>query len=155
MESIFSEVSGNDEKFPTTTLHQAFELDLNKGGRMHFDGYNQGVLIDERKYQIAFEYDGKQHDEFPNSIHRNLVEFKDLQERDILKNNICEYPEYKTVLIRIKEILGFNFKNHQQFQGEIIKQFNDKTGIKLSNIPLFNYNESTNTMRKKMSNNEV
>lgn len=86
MEAIFSVASGTNIRFPTTTLHRAFRLDLNQGGRMHFDGYNNNVQVKGQVFRVAFEYDGIQHDEFPNFIHKDLEEFETLQERDKLKN---------------------------------------------------------------------
>jgi hypothetical protein len=149
MEAIFSKISGNPIKFPTVTLYNAFHIDVNRGGRMHFDGYNPNVKIRKKFFRIAFEYDGKQHDTYPNSIHRKFSEFQELQKRDKLKETICNLLKFKTILIRIKEILGFNCSNPQSFQTEIIRQFQKNTGIKISNLPMLEYNILENNLNRK------
>ncbi len=149
MEAIFSVASGTNIRFPTTTLHRAFRLDLNQGGRMHFDGYNNNVQVKGQVFRVAFEYDGIQHDEFPNFIHKDLEEFETLQERDKLKNEICKQPEYKTVLIRLKEKFDFNYDHPHIFQKEIIRQFQNKTRINLPPIPKLTFNNITNTLKEE------
>ncbi len=148
MEAIFSEISGNPIKFSTVTLYRAFHLDVDKGGRMHFDGYNPKIRIRNNFFRIAFEYDGKQHDIYPNSIHKNFSEFKELQKRDKLKETICNLPKFKTILIRIKEISGFTYSNPQSFQKEIIRQFQKKTGMKNSILSILEYNVFDNNLKR-------
>ena len=148
MEAIFSIISGNSIKFPTVTLYRAFHLDIDRGGRMHFDGYNPNVKIGNCYFRIAFEYDGNQHDIYPNSIHKTSSEFRALQKRDKLKENICDLPNFRTILIRIKEISGFTYSNPQSFQKEIIRQFQNKTGIKISKLPILEYNILENNLKE-------
>jgi len=148
MEAIFSSATGIDVRFPTTTLNKSLGIDVNQGGRMHFDGFNGSVKLKGKLFRIAFEYDGIQHDEFPNNIHRSRLEFDTLQERDKKKNEIAQKKEFRTIIIRLKEKLGFNYDNQNLFQREIIKQFQEKTSLKLPPIPLFVFDKLTNTLHQ-------
>ena len=148
MEAIFSAATGTTVRFPTTTFRQAFGIGVNQGGRMHFDGFNSSVRVKGKIFRVAFEYDGIQHDEFPNNIHRNKLDFEALQERDKKKNEIVQKPEYRTVIVRLKEKLGFNYDNHDLFQREIIRQFQENTGLKLPPIPIFVFDRLANTLNQ-------
>ena len=52
------------------------------------------------------------------------------------------------ILIRLKSKFGFNLlktENLDKFQAEIIKQFEEQTGEKLTNIPEFKFDKIANT----------
>ena len=50
---------------------------------LELDGYNEEL-------EIAFEYNGKQHYEFPNKYHKSQKEFEEQVKRDIFKFKQCE-----------------------------------------------------------------
>ena len=66
----------------------------------------------------------------------------------LAKNEIAQKPEFRTAIVRLKEKLGFSYDNFHLFQSEIIKQFQDGTGLKLSPIPIFIFNRLTNTLNQ-------
>ncbi len=100
MEEIFQ------AKFPETSLNRAFGISYHEGGKLRFDGYNGNIHIAGKILRIAFEYDGIQHDGFPNSFHKTIEEFDRQKENDKKKNKKAK--QYSTVLIKLKEINGFN-----------------------------------------------
>lgn len=123
MEELFS------AKFPKTTLHSAYQISGQNGGRLQFDGYNGKVIINNCKYRIAFEYDGIQHDLFPNCYHRNKKEYETQSYNDKKKRIIAQ--KYNTIIIRLKEYNGFNYKNKEDFPQEINRLFQIETGIRI------------------------
>ena len=123
MEAIFG------KKFSHTTLTKAYGLRYKPGeGMLKFDGYNESVLIEGKEFKVACEFDGKQHDKYPNYFHKSLEEYEYAQKNDIKKNKLTN--DHETILIRIKEIHGFNKKclekNPKKAIKEIIKQFNEQ-----------------------------
>ena len=126
MEEIFG------VKFPGTTLREAYGFPWHLRGRLRFDGFAI-VTIGDIEYRIAFEYDGIQHDKYPNYFHRTELQFKKAQLNDNFKNKIVEMDEYRTVLIRLKARDEFTLKNVNEFEAEILQQFYEQTGIRLLN----------------------
>lgn len=59
---------------------------------LELDGYNA-------KRNLAFEYNGKQHYEYPNSFHKNEEEFQSLLRRDKFKAERCEELGIKLITI--------------------------------------------------------
>ncbi|MFX0071424.1 MAG: hypothetical protein ACFFAO_10080 [Candidatus Hermodarchaeota archaeon] len=116
-------------KFPQTKLIDALGIPIKKGGNLKFDGFNRNVLINGKVYLVAFEYDGIQHDFFPNGYHKTELIFKRQQKNDNKKNfySKCE----NVVLIRLKAKDGFIFKTRNFFEKEILKQFFKQTGVRL------------------------
>ena len=82
----------------------------------------------EKRVKIALEYDGIQHDRFPNFFHRNEKQFCLQIARDRVKKEFA--TKYNTILIKIKEIDGFNFeflkRNFNAVRKEILYQFNEQ-----------------------------
>ncbi len=140
MESIFQ------VEFPETSLNKTYGIPYNKGGKLRFDGFNKFVKIFGKIFRIAFEYDGVQHDIFPNPFHKTFENFKKNNENDIIKQKIAQKED--TILIRLKEIDGFSSKTIYLFQREILKQFFELTGIKLEKIPVFKYDSQLNRIVK-------
>lgn len=126
MEAIFN------AKFPETTLKTAYGIHGNKGGRLTFDGFNSYVNVKGKEFKIAFEYDGLQHDIYPNPFHRSYKKFKKQKENDRKKIKLAH--KFNTYIIRLKEIDGFNSESINHFQKEIINQFQKATGIRLENV---------------------
>ena len=95
---------------------------------LKFDGYNESVIVNDKKFKVACEYDGIQHDKYPNYFHTSLEEFEYAQKNDKMK--IKHAKSNKTILIRIKEIQGFDKicfeKNPNKVIKEIINQFNNQ-----------------------------
>jgi len=143
MEAIF------DTEFPETSLKNAYGLSADKGGQLRWDGYNDNVSMKGEVFKISFEYDGLQHDKWPNWIHKSLGDFKRHQENDQKKNNIAGNPNYKTIVIRLKEINRFNKKSLNEFQREILKQFYEQTGINLPFNYVLRYDPFTNSLKPK------
>ena len=85
MEEIFG------VKFPKTTLYSAYQISGQNGGRLQFDGYNGEIILNTFKFRIAFEYDGLQHDVFPNGFHRNKMEYE---------KQICNDKKKKKLLLK-------------------------------------------------------
>jgi len=117
------------KKLSQTTLTKAYGLRYKPGeGMLKFDGYNECVIINRKEFKIACEFDGKQHDKYPNYFHNSLEEFEYAQKNDLKKNKHAN--DHKTILIRIKEVYGFNKKcfekNPKKVIKEIIKQFNEQ-----------------------------
>jgi len=123
MEAIFG------KKFSQITLTKAYGLKYKSGeGMLKFDGYNESILVNGKKFKVACEFDGKQHDEYPNYFHNSLEEYEYAQKNDKRKNKHAK--DHKTILIRIKEIQGFDKKcfekNPNKVIKEIINQFNEQ-----------------------------
>ena len=123
MEAIFG------TKFSSISLSKAYGLKYRPGeGMLKFDGYNESVVINNRVFKVACEFDGRQHDEYPNYYHNSLEEYEYARKNDKRKNKHAK--DHKTILIRIKEIYGFNKKcfeeNPNEVIKEIIKQFNEQ-----------------------------
>jgi len=53
--------------FRPITLKKAFGLEIKDGGLLKYDSYNENVEIGGKVFKVAVEYDGKQHDLFPNN----------------------------------------------------------------------------------------
>lgn len=124
MEEIFS------VEFPETSLNRAYGLSKDLGGFLRFDGYSDNVSIKGKRYRVAFEYDGLQHEIWPNSYHKNEAEFELQRKRDKRKMQITE--KNQTILIRLKKKNGFDIDTAKTFHQEIIKQFEEIIGLKIS-----------------------
>lgn len=99
--------------------------------KLRFDGYSGNIKLqgnDGKIYnlQLAIEYDGIHHDEYPNYFHKSLKEFCLQHSRDQIKNS--EAKNHDTILIRLKKSKNFSlntFKHYpKKVRKEIIKQFN-------------------------------
>lgn len=97
-------------------------------GRMHFDGYAE-IYISGVLFRIAFEYNGRQHYEFPNHIHKNRAEFQLQQQNDDLKKDLCR--DNGIILIEIPYNVDPRMNHPSKIREYIKKQFEAKTGIKL------------------------
>lgn len=64
--------------------------------KMQLDGYNEEL-------GIAFEYNGRQHYEYPNHWHKSRIEFKRQQYRDSIKREQCERLGIKLIEIPYTE----------------------------------------------------
>jgi len=143
MESIFN------SKFPETSFKRTYGLSTDKGGLLRWDGYNSKVKVNDRVFRIAFEYDGIQHDRFPNPFHKSVEDFERQQESDKMKNNIAKDEKFKTIIIRLKSVNGFDRKDIHRFQREIMSQFFDQTGIKLPLTHTLVYDPYTNRLKSR------
>ncbi len=65
------------------TCRPDFLYNPETGQNLELDGYNEELAI-------AFEYNGKQHYEYPNAFHKSEEEFKNQVRRDIFKKKICK-----------------------------------------------------------------
>jgi len=129
--------------FKSITLKKAFGLKTRGGGLLKYDSYSENVEIGGLIFKVAAEYDGIQHDLFPNNFHESIEEYLDQKRRDNLKDNISKHKN--VVLIRIKAIRGFNRNRINSFQEEIIELINShplikKSEVRINNIPKYVYN---------------
>jgi hypothetical protein len=80
--------------------------------------------VNNQKY-ISFEYDGNQHDEYPNGYHKSKNEFRRQTYNDRRKDFLAQ--KYNTFLIRLKEYNGFTYKTKELFPNEILRLFQIKS----------------------------
>ncbi len=142
MEEIFG------VKFPQTNLRKAYGIQWNFGGNLKFDGYASEIIVNGKKFRIAFEYDGIQHDKYPNYFHKTESDFKKGQRYDEFKNRVAEASQ--TVLIRLKADLKFTINSLNRFEDGIIQQFYDQTGISIRNRGLV-YNPALHIVTERGS----
>ena len=69
-----------ERQFPK--VRPDFLLNPETGQNLELDGYNSEL-------KIAFEYNGIQHYEYPNTFHKTEKEFIDQVRRDMFKKEIC------------------------------------------------------------------
>ena len=124
-----------------------------------FDGYLgfevEGVDRDGKKVKrfikLAFEYDGIQHDKYIPQYHRqNIDNYYKQRCRDIAKDAMA--AKHDIVVIRLKSFKGFDLNTLNKFQTEIIRQFQEKTGIKLPAMPKYYYDYRTNSIKASQYN---
>ena len=77
-------------KFPTK--RPSFLRNPETGKNLELDGYNETL-------QLAFEYDGIHHSEFPNTFHKTREDFDKQQARDKYKRAVCEERDITLITI--------------------------------------------------------
>ncbi len=93
MEAIFG------KKFSQITLTKAYGLRYEPGeGMLKFDGYNENTIIKGKEFKVACEFDGRQHDKYPNYFHKSLEEYEYAQKNDIKKIRDMIKNVIKTIL---------------------------------------------------------
>ena len=168
MDSIFSAFLGNARfkkgpyecnlkrvlKLPTS-MTKIITIDIGDGKtfsykvhltKQSFDGYLEFTVkgIDkngktiEKLVKIAFEYDGIQHDDYDKKYHYGDIT-KLYKQKCCDKGKNEEADFHDVYIIRLKEKDGFDFNSLNTFQKEIIRQFQELTGIKLSAMPRYYY----------------
>jgi hypothetical protein len=68
-------------EFPS--CRPSFLVNPETGKELELDGYNEEL-------EIAFEYNGEQHYNYPNVFHKTEHEFIEQVRRDIFKRKICD-----------------------------------------------------------------
>ena len=139
--------------FRETSFHKAYNLTAKNNRRLRWDGYNGSVKVNNRMFRIAFEYDGIQHDIFPNPYHKNKEEFLKQIKNDRKKDNIALESDKRTTVIRLKAIQGYDFTTTHMFEKEIINQFFQATGILLE-FKGYLFDIGTFTLKEKPKNLE-
>jgi hypothetical protein len=129
--------------FRPITLKKAFGLKSRDGGLLKYDAFSENVKIEGLSFKVAAEYDGEQHDIYPNSYHDSIEKHFDQKRRDSLKDDISS--QNQIVLIRSIAVKEFLRKTINCFQEEIIKQLNShsiikKFNAKIKNFPIYVYN---------------
>ena len=124
----------NDETFRETELEALSNL-IKYG---HFDGYTE-LKLNGKSLKLAFEYNGPQYYRFPNHVHKTKEKFIYQQLLDQLKKKLCDLEENNTILITFPFFIDENMENPEIIQNYIIREFNMKTGISLTNLPKFNH----------------
>lgn len=115
-------------KFPTTPLRQILP---NYKGNMHFDGFSR-ISINGKTINLAFEYNGRQHYDFPNHFDSTYKKFLKRQERDLKKIELCKQNNIILIIIPHK----IEPEARQQY---IVKRFEQLTSIILGKLPEFDY----------------
>lgn len=80
-------------KFPPL---QEFVVNPTTGRWLTLDGYNSDL-------RIGFEYQGKQHYDFPNYFHKTEKEFRASRFRDRFKKAACQKAGIKLIIISYKQ----------------------------------------------------
>ena len=70
--------------------------------------------------KLAFEYQGKQHYEYPNYYHKTKKQFEAQKYRDKIKKNLCK--ENNVILIEIKEIKDLSYENVELIVNSVLKE---------------------------------
>lgn len=141
MEKIFG------VRFPETSLFRALGIKAKNDGRLRIDGFNGCVNINNKNYKIGFEYDGLQHDIYPNRYHKTKNEFYIQKARDLKKRKIL--MESQVILINIKKVNGYDIDNIDSFQMEVIRQFENLTNEVLPKMGLFVYDPILQKLKPK------
>lgn len=96
----------------------------------YLTGRNLEIDAYHPKMKVGIEYNGLQHYKYPNIYHKTEEEFKNLQERDILKRKICVDYSIKLIEIpyyidtcEIKNEKQVNIKRSNNHREEIIYNF--------------------------------
>ena len=79
-----------DKKFPS--CRPKFLKNPNTNYNLELDGYNPEL-------QIAFEYSGKQHYEYPNIFHKTEKDFMSQVVRDTFKKKMCHLLKINLIII--------------------------------------------------------
>lgn len=82
--------------------------------KLELDGYNE-------EYQIAFEYNGRQHFEFIPHFHRKETSFKDQQDRDKTKRELLK--KHNIDLIDIDGRI-YNYQKPNKLKNYLLKEWN-------------------------------
>jgi hypothetical protein len=115
-------------------------------GLVEIHGINIRGESVSRFIRIAFEYDGIQHDKYNESYHRgNIANYYKQRCRDIAKDGTAF--EYDTIVIRVKEIDGYDLSTLNSFHREIVKQFQKLTEIKLPPMNRLYYDIRSNKIK--------
>lgn len=86
---------------------------------LELDGYNE-------KYKLAFEYNGEQHYKFIDLFHNSINDFKNQQQRDRRKEDICKQRNISLIKIPYK----YNSRRYKRMYHFIDDQLNI-LGIKI------------------------
>lgn len=89
--------------------------------------------------RIAFEFNGRQHYEFPNAFHKEIKDFFDQVVNDLLKKKLSY--ENNVFLITFPYWINLKMNDPQKIQNFIVEQFSKKLGIDLSYLPQYNHND--------------
>jgi hypothetical protein len=89
-------------------------------------------------FKIAFEFNGRQHYEFPNAFHKKIKEFLEQVINDLLKKKLS--IENNIFLIIFPYWISLKMDNPQKIQGYITKTFYSKIGLDLSFLPQYDHN---------------
>lgn len=97
---LFSEIF-NDKNY---TLEQTFDWLINPetGSKMRLDGYFPNL-------KVAIEYDGIQHYEYTPKLDKTYESFLKRQERDKIKNQLCEKNNIKLIRVKYDEPLNIEY----------------------------------------------
>ncbi len=105
-------------------------------GQMHLDGFTI-VRFLENQIKLAFEFNGIQHDEFPNFFHKTYQDFLEQQRYDNEKKELCE--DNRINLIVFPQKIDMKMNHPAIIQGFILDEFERNTGYKLTKIRQYNH----------------
>ncbi len=128
-------------KFPNTKISQILP---SYKGNMHLDGYSV-LIINGVRIKLAFEFNGIQHDEFPNYFHKTYQEFVQQQMWDREKEDLCN--KNGIILTIVPQKIDINMSHPDIIQNYIIREFEQKTGITLPIMPQYVHRNFANNNR--------
>ncbi len=105
-------------------------------GQMHLDGFTI-VRIAENQIKLAFEFNGIQHDEFPNFFHKTYQDFLEQQRYDNEKKELCE--DNGIILIVFPQKIDMKMNHPAIIQGFILDEFGRNTDYRLTKIRQYNH----------------
>jgi len=103
--------------------------------QLYENGYSLSIMD---IFKIAFEFNGRQHYEFPNAFHKKIKEFLKQIINDLLKKKLS--IENNIFLIIFPYWINLKMDNPNIIQGYITKAFYSKLGIDLSFLPQYDHN---------------
>ena len=122
-----------NKKFEKIALNSLIEDSIRN---MHLDGYAE-ICIDNKIIKLAFEYDGYQHYEWPNTFHKNKTEFIRQQELDKLKKELCKTNNIFLINFPFKKCPRMN--KPKIIQSYIVDTFQNLTDITIKGLNQYDY----------------
>ncbi|MBA7512297.1 hypothetical protein ES705_06724 [subsurface metagenome] len=122
-----------NKKFEKIALNSLIEDSIRN---MHLDGYAE-IYINGKIIKLAFEYDGYQHYEWPNTFHKNKTEFIRQQELDKLKKELCKTNNIFLINFPFKKCPRMN--KPKIIQSYIIDTFQNLTDITIKGLNQYDY----------------
>ncbi len=98
---------------------------------------NRSLLFIEDIFEIAFEFNGRQHYEFPNAFHKKIEGFLKQTINDLRKRKLS--LENNVFLIIFPYWIDLKMDHPKRIQNYIVETFYSKIGIDLSILPQYDH----------------
>jgi len=110
----------------------------NKIYLFNFQLYDGEYLLSIKDiFKIAYEFNGRQHYEYPNAFHKKFMEFLEQTINDLLKKKLS--IDNNVFLIIFPYWISLKMDNPKKIQDFINEQFLEKLHIALSFLPQYNH----------------